>query len=293
MRAAVVPSGLMRRIESIGLSQGKILTALNRCNPVQPFANNEFSIFSQWGEDGIIQRLVESIDVAHRTFIEFGVEDFGESNCRFLMMNNNWRGFVVDGSAPSIAELKRADWYWKFEIEAQCAMITRDNINDILIRSGFDHDLGVLSIDVDGIDFWLLEAINTFQPRILIVEYNSLFGGQRAISVPYDDGFARRKAHFSELYFGASLRAFEVLAGRKGYSLVGTTSVGLNAFFVRNDLLSDDLQPKTSGELFRHSAFRQSRDEHGRLNFLNLSQQLESIRGLPVVNVETGSREAL
>ena len=99
--------------------------------------------------------------------------------------------------------------------------------------------MGILSIDLDGNDYYVLEAIEFFNPRILICEYNAVFGPSRKISVLYDAGFVRREKHFSCLYFGGSLGAITHAAMKKGYSLVGTNTAGNNAFFVRNDLLND------------------------------------------------------
>jgi hypothetical protein len=275
------------------LAQGKLLTELNRGKPASPLRDCEFRVFSQWGEDGIIQKLITSVPIKHDTFIEFGVEDFAESNCRFLMMNNNWRGFVIDGSQRWIAALRSTSWFWKYDLRAECAMVTRENLNELLASSGFDHDLGILSIDVDGMDYWLLEALEAFAPRILIVEYNSLFGSERLISVPYDATFSRREKHFSGLYYGASLPAFTRLAHRKGYALVGTESAGVNAFFVRKDLLQGGLRALSVEEAFTAARMRSSYNRDGRLDFLRTDERYEAIRGLPVVNVVTGTLEEL
>lgn len=291
LRRAIFPSGLLASFEKQRIVQGKILAELNRDKPVIPIRDCEFSVFSQWGEDGIIQKLVRSLPMPNHTFIEFGVEDFTESNCRFLMMSDNWRGFVVDGSERWISALNKQDWLWKFDLRAKCAMITRDNVNEVLLESRFDSDIGILSIDVDGVDYWLLEALTAFSPRVLIVEYNSLFGSERSITVPYQATFVRRQQHYSDLYFGASLGAFAHLAGTKGYSLIGTERAGVNAFFVRNDLLNADVRAISVPEAFHQSALRQSRSREGALDFLTLEQRTSAIKGMPVVNVLTGATE--
>jgi hypothetical protein len=283
----------MSDLEAMRLAQGRILVALNRSMSAHRLQECEFKIFSQWGEDGIIQKLIAELPIAHHTFIEFGVEDFAESNCRFLMMNDNWRGYVLDASARGIASLEESSWWWKYDIRAKCALVTRETINSLLQASGFDRDLGILSIDVDGMDYWLLEAMNAFAPRILIVEYNSLFGSERKISVPYDPSFSRREKHYSELYFGASLPALAYQAARKGYSLIGTESAGVNAFFVRNDLVGSTVPSRTVEEAFTETRVRQSRDPEGRLNYLDREGRYAAIEGMPVVNVETGELETL
>lgn len=281
------------RIDDIKINQGLILSTLNESRNSTILADYEFKVFSQWGEDGILQYLSKVIEFKHKTFIEFGVESFTEANCRFLLMKDNWSGFVIDGSSSNIAKLKGSYFYWKYQIEAVDAFITKDNINDLLAKSRFDEDLGILSIDIDGNDYFILEAINAARPRILICEYNDTFGATRKISVPYDPAFFRTRKHFSNLYYGASLPAITFLANRKGYSLVGTNSNGCNAFYVRNDSLNERVRVLTAAQAFSPSKIRQSRDERGNLSYLARDDRLKEMRGLPVVNVETGAMEEL
>jgi hypothetical protein len=281
------------RFDQIKMNQGKILTRLHRGGSSTRLQDYEFKVFSQWGEDGIIQRLIEVVKLEQRTFIEFGVEDFFESNCRFLMMNDNFRGFVMDGSVDNVATCKNSYFYWKHALQARQAFITRDNINQLLAESGFGVDLAILSVDLDGVDYWVAESIERFTPRILIHEYNSVFGSQRKISVPYDASFQRSKKHFSNLYWGASLAALTYQANKKGYSLVGTNSAGCNAFYVRNDLVTDKLQVLSAEQAYTESAYRESRDAAGNLTYASGPDRLKAIAGLPVINVETGAEEVL
>ncbi len=282
-----------RSLEEININQGRILTELFRNTNRTSIQDYEFKIFSQWGEDGIIQYLLSHILITHKTFIEFGVEDYLESNTRFLMMKDNWKGFVIDGSHENIQRLKKSSVFRMYELQARQAFITRDNINALLSESGFDKDLGLLSIDVDGVDYWILEEIAHFSPRILIVEYNAVFGLERAISVPYDAQFCRTNKHYSNLYFGASLRALASLAERKGYALVGTSKAGINAFFVRRDLLNERVREISVRQGFTMSQVRESLDEKGRCSFLREGDRLEAIRGMPVTNTLTGETESL
>ncbi len=279
--------------DQLRINQGRILAMLNEskvsCN-IQDF---EFKAFSQWGEDGIIQHLIRAVPIANKTFIEFGVEDFRESNCRFLMMNNNWAGHVIDGSEAKVRGIKSSYYFWQFELSARAAFITQENINDLLQESGLDDDLGIMSIDLDGIDYWVLKAITKWRPRILVLEYNAVFGAERSITVPYDAAFHRTVKHTSNLYFGASLASLVDLATAKGYALVGTCSAGVNAFFVRADLLPPGLRALTARDGFTPSRTRESRDENGTLTFLSGPARLEHLRGLPVLNTRTQAMETL
>lgn len=278
-------------LDEIKMNQGLLLTALQEGKTSRRLRDFEFKIFSQWGEDGIIQHLTRVVEIRNHTFIEFGVENFFESNCRFLMMKDNWSGFIIDGSAAHLNRLRKSHFFWKHELTARNAFITRDNINALLAESGFDEDLGILSVDIDGNDYHVLEAITGFRPRILICEFNTVFGPSRKISVPYAADFQRTAQHYSNLYFGASLAAMTLLAAKRGYSLVGVNLA--NAFYVRNDLLNERLEVVTPEQVFFPSKERQSRDQQGNPTFLAGDDRLKVLRGMPVVNVETGVPETL
>ena len=280
-------------MDELRLLHGCTLAELHRSSASNRLQDYEFRAFSQWGEDGILQRLTSLIEIPHKTFIEFGVEDFSEANCRFLMMKDNWSGFVIDGSEGSMRRLRAAYDNWRYDLKAACAFITRENINELLALSDFDHDLGVLSVDIDGVDYHVLQAITGFRPRILIVEYNAVFGGERAITVPYRADFFRTAAHHSNLYFGASLEAFKHLCGQMGYTFVGSTSAGVNAFFVRSDIATQAITELASTANYTESRVRESKSRDGRPTLLSGAERLAQIRGLPVINVLTGEATAI
>lgn len=277
-----------RRLEEIKLNQGRILSSMQTPDGGIPLWEREFKIFSQWGEDGIIQYLVNNLAIKQHTFIEFGVEDFSESNCRFLMMNDQWHGFVIDGSSANIAQLRASYYYWQYRLNSKAAFITRENISELLEESAFDKNIGLLSVDIDGVDYHVLEALHDWKPAILIVEYNEAFGWKRPVSVPYDPSFVRREKHVSNLYYGANLLAFHHLASNRGYALVGTNSVGSNAFFVRRELLNNAVKEIDLSACVRETSFRESRDEAGRLTFLAGPERAQAISSMPVIDVSNG-----
>ena len=266
------------------LINGKILATLN--NQKQDIASLdevEFQIFSQRGEDGIIQYIINKIEIPNPVFIEFGVETYVESNTRFLLMNNNWSGLVIDGSKKNINFIKNDFIYWKYNITAVESFITKDNINSLISSYTKIEDIGLLSVDIDGNDYWIWQAIDTIKPRIVICEYNSAFGANKKVTVPYKENFVRNKEHFSELYFGASLAAFCNLADQKGYDFIGTSSAGVNAYFVRKDLSSPFKKLKESAS-FNESDNRDS--IKGNLTFLRHHERLEIIKNKFVFDLE-------
>jgi hypothetical protein len=245
-----------------------------------------FKVFSQWDEDGIIQYLISKLPVKNHTFIEFGVENYQESNTRFLLMNDHWQGLVLEASSGDIEHIRKDPIYWQYDLQAKNAWITRSNIDSLLSTAGFDKDVGLLSIDVDGNDYWIWDALSSVRPRIVIVEYNSLFG-IKPVVVPYREDFDRTKAHFSRLYYGSSLGALNCLAKRKGYILLGSNVWGHNAFFVRSDV-AGNFRPVAPEQAYVASKFRESRGRDGRLTYLRDKDRITPICEMPLFNVETG-----
>lgn len=276
-----------RDFDLIKINQGLILSKINSTKKYKKLSDYEFKIFSQWGEDGIIQFLINNIKINNKTFIEFGIEDFFESNCRFLLQKDNWNGFVIDGSIQNIQRLKNSYFYWMHSLNAICSFITKENINELLSMSGFDKDVGILSIDIDGVDYFVLENLTDWTPRILIVEYNSIFGINKPVSVPYSSTFIRNKFHYSNLYYGASLPAFVYLASKMNMALVGINSAGSNAFFVRRDLLNENVQEVSISECFIKAKFREGRNLNGTLFCRTEIFDMNPIGKLPVMDVVT------
>ena len=284
---------LRERFDESAIRQGVLLSVAYEGRDFARLEQYAFKVFSQWGEDGILQYLTREVAIANRTFIEFGVEDFSESNCRFLMMKDHWQGFVIDGSADNIRKIRGSYYFWRYELTAVEAFITRETINDLLARSGMDEDLGILSVDIDGNDYHVLNAIKGFRPRILVCEYNPTFGQERALTVPYRADFQRTKAHHSNLYWGASLPAFRQWAKCNGYSFVGTNDAGNNAFFVRDDLMTGTLSRLAADARPTRGHFRESRDCNGRMTYLPPAEARLAIAGLPVIDLDNGGTEAV
>ena len=280
-------------LETILINQGKILSTLNSQKNATKLSDYEWKIFSQWGEDGIIDFLVSEVSIVNKTFIEFGVENFSESNCRYLLMKSDWNGFVIDSSQKNIKKLKNSYYFWKYDLQTFVAFININNINELLIKSGFERDLGILSIDIDGNDYHILNKIDCFDPRIIICEFNPLFGNDRKITVPYDPKFYRTKKHYSNLYWGASINALRSLLTKQDYTLVGTGMQGGNAYFIKNSLMTDHLRILAKNPFCFNFNWRESRDINGNLNFLRAELRYKEIKGMNVLNVETGNLEKL
>ncbi len=289
--------GQLNRIEQqqaqLKLTIGKLQESLGRIENRQleqadskNLNDNEFRVFSQWGEDGIIQFLTRNIELPNKIFIEFGVENYTESSTRFLLINNNWSGLIIDGSTENINYVKQDPIYWQHNLKAVASFIDKDNINQIITENGIGGEIGILSVDIDGNDYWVWQAIDTVDPAITIAEYNYRFGAERAVTTPYDPSFVRTQAHHSTIYYGASLKALCLLAQKKGYAFVGCNRAGNNAFFVRRDLKPEWMKELTVAEGYVCGQFRESRDRDGNLQFLSHAQERELLATLPLVEVE-------
>jgi hypothetical protein len=265
--------------EAIGRIEARQLNSLANGS----VSANEFRAFSQWGEDGIIQFLIRHVDIQTRTFVEFGVGDYREANTRFLLVNNRWSGLLFDSDRYSLEKLRRTPISWRQGLQIVNATITTDNINQLLTENGYVGEIGLLSIDVDGNDYWIWRAIEVINPVIVICEYNHRFGSEAAVTIPYDESFERGRNH-PLVYFGASLSALCLLAREKGYAFVGCNSDGVNAFFIRRDRLPADLAETSAADGFVPGKFTEIRDEGG-LPIPETKELREHLFDLPLVDV--------
>jgi len=247
----------------------------------------EFKVFSQGGEDGILEWLVSHLPAIPQSFVEFGVEDYLESNTRFLLCQRNWRGLVMDASPAHIESLRSHEAYWKHDLKVVAAFIDTESVNPLISGHGFRGELGVLSIDVDGNDYWIWNAIDVVNPWIVVVEYNAVLGDLHPFTIPYDAAFSRARAHYSWLYFGASIRALECLGKTRGYTLLGSNLGGWNAFFLRNDV-GRRIQEAIADKSPRPSLFRDSRGRDGRMSYAGGIDRLALIAEMPVLDLTSG-----
>ncbi len=280
-----VSNYLNNDIKNPKVNLGQIQAFLNsQKKEIRSIQEMEFQVFSQWGDDGIIQYLISKINIPNKVFIEFGVENYKESNTRFLLINNNWSGLVIDGSEENIKYIKNDIITWAFDIHATNAFITKENINDLIgvfLKKGYPSEIGILSVDIDGNDYWVWKQIDVVNPAIVIVEYNAVFGDKNTWTIPYKPDFYRVNEHNSYQYWGVSLNALCHLAEEKGYYFIGCNSNGNNAYFVRKDKIGD-LKPLRCEEGYVKSKFREYIDEHG--DRMGGEKRIDLIRGMKIYN---------
>ena len=242
---------------------------------------SEFKVFSQNGEDGILLYIFSAIGTFNRSFVEFGFGDGKECNTANLSINYGWKGLLMDCGEENVAGARR---YYDACVQpdpakvriVQC-FISAENIEQVLSENGVEGEIDLLSIDIDGNDFWVWKAIRNVNPRVVVVEYNASFGPERSLTVKYDPEFDRHRKHASGLYHGASLAALTKLAHDKGYRLVGCDSQGVNAFYVRDEVAEGKIDSIPVQEAYYPMALR--------LKIATLSEQFEQIKDLDFESV--------
>lgn len=272
-------------LENIAIQNGLILEELNKQKNVRLLQDVEFKIFSQFGEDGIVSYLVNVLgdSVENKKFIEFGVENYQESNTRYLMMSKNWGGVIIDGSKKNMDYVKSSYFYWRHDLKAISQFITAENIDSLLLEQLQENEknIGLLSVDIDGNDYYVFDAIKSISADILILEYNSVFGKEKSVTIPYESDFYRYDKSFTGAYFGASLKALIKKAEEKGYSFLGTNNAGNNAFFVKNEHQSKF--PNLNIEISL-AKFRQPTAVHGK-EILTQKECLYEVMDMPIIDL--------
>jgi len=188
-------------------------------NWIDQIGQHECKVFSQNGEDGVIEFIFANIGTTNKRYVEFGCDGGHECQARYLTEQCGWSGLLMDGGdwGPSVTK----------------EFITAENVNDIFIKYGVPREPDLLSIDIDGNDYWVRKALMDYRPRVIVHDYNGLFKPPVSITIAYDPQFVWS----GNDYATASLAAFVKLNKTMGYTLVYCEKNGVNAFFIRDDLI--------------------------------------------------------
>lgn len=234
------------------------------------FKNAEFKVYSKHGGDGILAYVFSKIGVTNRTFVEIGVEDGRECNTANLSRNFGWNGLMIDGNVEWVQSAK--DFYKDYKVKAVHSFVTAENINETLGKEGFRGEIDLFSLDIDGNDYWVWKAINTINPRVVVLEYNSALG-LHSLTQAYkpEHRFNPKEEH--PLYFGASLEALAKLSKEKGYILVASDTHGHDAFFIREDVNNSRFKELSSEEAFYPNPFALKK-------FGSIDEQFKQIKNL-------------
>lgn len=241
--------------ETTSVNQGlQVLLSLNykelasRGLPLPELCNTEFRCFSQNGEDGLLLYLFSLVGTTNKRAVEICAGDGVECNIANLVVNHGWEGLMFDGDKESILRGKEffagcQDTFSKIPTMVS-AWITIDNVNSLVADQGFTGEIDLLSLDMDGVEYWIWKALTAVAPRVVILEFNPAWGPDLSVSIPYKSDF---QIDYSKqpYYCGASLAAWVKLSRQKGYRLIGTQRLGFNAIFLRSDV-GTELFPEVS-----------------------------------------------
>lgn len=263
---------------------------------IENINSTEEKIFSQNGEDGIIDYLLETLNIQDPKFIEIGVEDYIESNTRLLYHIRNSIGLIIDNNIDEDQLSNNLD-LWKGRIKVIKELISPNNIKEIINDNSFDKNLDLFSIDIDGLDYWVIKELPANFSKICIAEYNPLFGSELEITVPNINNFDRTKYHYSNLCWGMSLKALIAVMNEKNFVFLGTNNLKNNAFFI-NEELKDSfkkiiLNQDLNFDNYIDHKFRESRDRNGKLSYLSRDEQIKKIADCYVVNVKKNINEKI
>lgn len=251
---------------NIALARGAAMMCARRVDLASP-ASWEFSGFSQNGEDGIIDVLRSQLHEASRSFVEIGAADGLQNNTSWLLLVQQCSGLLIEGDRRLAARAARLFPGYGIGTEVRNAFVTRENALEV-VDARRCRNPDVFSLDVDGNDYHICRALleGGFRPRICVVEYNSAYGANRSLTIPYRQDFDFSRAHPSRLYYGVSLAGWRKLFDSHGYRFVTTERNGVNAFFVDPANFSSEflarVQPlEFAGNRYQDTKFRLSHDE--------------------------------
>ncbi len=205
---------------------------------------HEYQVLSQNGEDGIISEIFNRIGVTNKFFVETGIGDGIENNTTHLILNK-FSGLWIESNSKSVKNIEKKvkNIIHQNKLILKNAFVNAENIEELFREAKVPNEFDLLSIDIDGNDYWVWKSIKNYNPRLVVIEYNASLGPKVEWIMKYNPVYLWDGTS----YFGASLKALEILGQEKGYTLVGCDFTGVNAFFVRSDLVDEKfLSPFTS-----------------------------------------------
>ena len=250
-----------------------------------------YKVYSQNGEDGIIQYLIKSLKLNYIKFVEIGTQDYTESNTRYIFETMRCNGLIID-PLENLETLIRENisGFWKNNLSILNKLATPENINSLLDNNNFKNDIDLFSVDIDGIDYWIIKKLKKKISKIFVAEYNPYFGPELEITVPNINNFHRTSYHYSNLCWGVSLKSLIKVMIEKDYTFVGSNDFRNNAFFVSNDHIDKIKLKKPNLEnLFdlTNATYRESRDKIGNLTLIEPKKILHEIKDCEVIDLKS------
>ena len=257
-------------------------------NKIKDINDLDFKVFSQNGEDGIIDYFLHQLKIKKPKFVEIGVGDYTESNTRYLFETTSPKGIIFDTIDDFKARVTENIKLWKGDLKIIKKSINPDNILNLLEKNNFLKNLDLFSLDIDGIDYWVIEKLPKDFSKIVVLEYNPIFGSKLKLTVPNLKNFNRSKYHYSNLCFGASIKALVDLMSKKNFVFIGTNLQNCNAFFISKKYIKKiNLKiPKNNNlNYFSISNIRESRSKQNKLTYLSGQKKIKKIQNCKVIDL--------
>ncbi len=276
----------------IGLSH--FLSLRKDYSNISLLSDVDYKVFSQNGEDGILDYLLYQLGIQKPKFLEIGVGDYTECNTRFIFERYSACGTIIDCIDNLEQKVKKNLELWKGNLKIINEKVNSKNVHDLIINTKNFSDLDVFSLDIDGIDYWILSELPENFSKIAVLEYNPIFGDELEVTVPYLDNFNRSHYHYSNLCFGMSLRAAINLMHKKNFYFIGTNLFKNNAFFISNKFDKKSYFENIKVQSIKESVnsnFRESRDKNRNLNYLDRHESLNEILECELINLASKKKE--
>jgi len=279
-----------RNLDDLKLQNGQLFSFFLKTNlkNIKNLDDVSFKVYSQNNEDAILEYLILSLKLKNIKFIEIGTEDYSESNTRFIYEKYNCDGLIIDNTKNLTSKISKLLHIWKGNLRIEEEFVNKNNVNTLIDKHFPNKSVDIFSLDIDGVDYWILKELPDNLSKIIVAEYNPYFGPDLEVTVPYSDNFNRTEYHSSNLCFGMSLRALINLMENKGYSFIGSASLRSNAFFIKNEfknLLSLEDIDTSNLKDYTNAHFRENKVNN--LNYTEPAENINIIGECKVFNLKT------
>jgi len=278
----------LRKFDDIKVQKGQLFERHleQNLNKITTIEETFFKVFSQDYEDGIIQYLIKSLGLKNIKFVEIGTQDYSESNTRYIFETMRCEGLIIDPTPNLKKKINSFLRTWKNTLTIHNDFINSNNVVEIIEKNSFEKNLDIFSLDIDGIDYWILEKLPKKIAKIFIIEYNPYFGSKKEICAPNIEYFDRFKYHSTGFCWGASLKAIIKLMKQKGYTFIGTNNLNVNSFFVQDEFINKiGFNLPNLNDLSKHTEvkFNLLKNKNGRL--VSLNEVYNDIQNINVYNL--------
>ena len=279
-----------RNLDDLKLQNGQLFSFFLKTNlkNIKNLDDVSFKVYSQNNEDAILEYLILSLKLKNIKFIEIGTEDYSESNTRFIYEKYNCDGLIIDNTKNLTSKISKLLYIWKGNLRIEEEFVNKNNVNTLIDKHFPNKSVDIFSLDIDGVDYWILKELPDNLSKIIVAEYNPYFGPDLEVTVPYSDNFNRTEYHSSNLCFGMSLRALINLMENKGYSFIGSASLRCNAFFIKNEfknLLSLEDIDTSNLKDYTNARFRENKTNN--FNYTAPEESINIIGECKVFNLRT------